>query len=55
MLGRTPGHIKASLMGSSQTLFIENGELVLGTWQGVFFGEFDGPRNRMVLVKMIPD
>lgn len=53
--GNAPAHIKASLMGSSQTLFIENGDLVLGTWQGIFFSEFDGPRNRTVLIKITPD
>lgn len=55
MEGNSPAHIKASLMGSSQTLFIEHGKLVLGTWQGVFFCEFDGPRNRNVIIKIVPD
>lgn len=49
--GNSPAHIKASLFGSSQTVFIEKGKLVLGTWQGIFFCEFDGPRDRTVLVK----
>jgi secondary thiamine-phosphate synthase enzyme len=53
--GNSPAHIKASLMGDSRTLFIENGKLVLGTWQGIFFGEFDGPRSRSVLVKITAD
>jgi secondary thiamine-phosphate synthase enzyme len=53
--GNSPAHIKASLMGSSQTFFIEHGKLVLGTWQGVFFCEFDGPRNRSVIIKIVPD
>ena len=53
--GNSPAHIKASLMGDSRTLFIEEGRLVLGTWQGIFFCEFDGPRNRSVLVKIIGD
>ncbi len=53
--GNAPAHIKASLMGSSQTLVIENGRLVLGSWQGVFLAEFDGPRRRRVLVKVVPD
>ncbi len=52
--GNSPAHVKASLFGSSQTVFIENGKLMLGTWQGVFFGEFDGPRNRTLFVKIIP-
>jgi secondary thiamine-phosphate synthase enzyme len=53
--GNAPAHIKASLMGNSQTLLIEDGKLVLGTWQGIFFCEFDGPRNRGVIVKIMPD
>ena len=53
--GNSPAHIKASLVGSSETLFIENGRLVLGTWQGIFFCEFDGPRNRTMLIKVMPD
>ncbi len=55
MEGNAPAHIKASLVGSSQTLLVEDGRLVLGTWQGIFFCEFDGPRNRSVLVKLVPD
>jgi secondary thiamine-phosphate synthase enzyme len=53
--GNSPAHIKASLIGSSQTLFIEDGKPVLGTWQGIFFCEFDGPRNRSTLVKIVAD
>jgi secondary thiamine-phosphate synthase enzyme len=53
--GNSAAHIKASLIGDSETLFIEDGKLVLGTWQGIFFGEFDGPRNRKILVKIVPD
>ena len=53
--GNAPAHIKASLMGSSEALLVEGGRLVLGTWQGIFLCEFDGPRNRSVLIKMIPD
>lgn len=53
--GNAPAHIKASLIGSSKTLFVESGKLVLGTWQGIFFCEFDGPRNRAVIVKIAPD
>ena len=51
--GNSDAHIKASITGSSQTVFIENGKLKLGTWQGIFFCEFDGPRNRKVWVKII--
>ena len=53
--GNAPAHIKASLMGNVKTLFVENGKPVLGTWQGIFFTEFDGPRNRHVLVKIEAD
>jgi secondary thiamine-phosphate synthase enzyme len=53
--GNSPAHIKASLLGDSRTLFIEDGKLVLGTWQGIFFCEFDGPRSRHVMVKIVAD
>ena len=53
--GNSPAHIKAGLMGDSRTFFVEDGRLVLGTWQGIFFAEFDGPRSRSVLVKVTPD
>ncbi len=53
--GNAAAHIKASLMGSSQTLLVEDGRLVLGTWQGIFLAEFDGPRRRRVLVKLVGD
>ena len=55
MEGNAPAHIKASLLGSSETLLVEGGKIVLGTWQGIFFCEFDGPRNRTMLVKIVPD
>ena len=55
MEGNSPAHIKASLLGSTETLLVEGGEPVLGTWQGVFFCEFDGPRNRKVFIKVVPD
>jgi secondary thiamine-phosphate synthase enzyme len=51
--GNTASHLKASTVGSSQTVLVENSRLVLGTWQGVYFCEFDGPRSRNVLVKII--
>jgi secondary thiamine-phosphate synthase enzyme len=51
--GNSPAHIMASLMGSSVTVFIENGRLVLGTWQKIFFCEFDGPRSRKVIWKLL--
>lgn len=53
--GNSHAHIKASLMGSSVNVFVESATLVLGTWQGIYLGEFDGPRQRSVLVKFIPD
>jgi secondary thiamine-phosphate synthase enzyme len=53
--GNSPAHIKAALIGGSETLLIEDGRLVLGTWQGLFFAEFDGPRSRSVLVKIAAD
>jgi secondary thiamine-phosphate synthase enzyme len=52
--GNSDAHVKASLMGSSQTVFIEDGKLALGTWQSIFFCEFDGPRTRTVWVKIVP-
>jgi len=51
--GNSAAHIKASMIGPSETIFVESGELVLGTWQGIFFCEFDGPRNRKVYVKVM--
>jgi len=53
MEGNSAAHIKASLMGASEMVFVENGELVLGIWQSVFFCEFDGPRTRKVYVKFL--
>jgi len=51
--GNSPAHIKASLIGCFQTVLVESGKLALGTWQGIFFCEFDGPRNRKVHVQVI--
>ena len=51
--GNSDGHIKASLVGSSATVLVEDGRLVLGTWQGIYFAEFDGPRRRRVLVSFL--
>lgn len=53
--GNTAAHLKASTVGASQTVIIENGRLLLGTWQGIYFCEFDGPRNRKFLVKLFQD
>lgn len=51
--GNSPAHVKASLMGSALTVPIHNGKLVLGTWQGICFCEFDGPRNRRLHIQII--
>lgn len=51
--GNADAHVKAALVGSSRQVFIEQGKLKLGTWQGVFFCEFDGPRNREVWLKFL--
>ena len=53
MEGNSDAHIKTSLVGPSQAIIIEGGKLVLGTWQAIFFCEFDGARNRKVNVKTI--
>lgn len=52
--GNSDAHIKASLMGFSQQVLFENRRLVLGTWQGIYFCEFDGPRHRKLLLKFVP-
>ena len=51
--GNSAAHIKSSLFGCSETVIVRNGTLMLGTWQSVFFCEFDGPRNRKVWVKIV--
>ncbi len=53
--GNSPAHIKSILTGTTQTIIIESGRLHLGTWQSIFFCEFDGPRHRQVLVKTMSD
>lgn len=50
--GNAAAHLKASLTGFSQTILVENGQLMLGTWQGIYLVEYDGPRTRKVLVQM---
>ncbi len=52
--GNSDAHVKASLVGSSATVIVEGGAPVLGTWQGVYLCEFDGPRRRTVHLKLIP-
>ena len=54
-VGNCDAHLKASVIGSSKTLLVDHGRLVLGRWQGVFLCEFDGPRRRDLLVKITPD
>lgn len=51
--GNSAAHLKSSLVGASETVIIENGQLMLGTWQGIYFCEYDGPRQRRVLVKIL--
>jgi secondary thiamine-phosphate synthase enzyme len=53
--GNCDAHLKAAVIGSSKTLLVENGQLILGRWQGVFLCEFDGPRRRALRVKVVPD
>ncbi len=52
MEGNADAHIKATLTGTSASCFIEQDKLVLGTWQGIFFCEYDGPRTRKILIKV---
>ncbi len=52
--GNSDSHIKSSLVGASEMVIIEKGRLVLGTWQGIYFTEFDGPRSRDLFLKIIP-
>ena len=53
--GNSDSHAKAILAGTSQTIFVERGRLVLGRWQGIFFCEYDGPRERTMQVKVVAD
>ena len=53
--GNSPAHIKSTLVGSSEWVAIENRRLVLGTWQGIFFCEFDGPRTRKVDIRIMEE
>jgi secondary thiamine-phosphate synthase enzyme len=52
--GNTPAHVKTALVGASQLVPVEDGELALGTWQGVFLCEFDGPRARELVLAFLP-
>ena len=53
MEGNSAAHLKSSMIGFSEQVIIENGRLVLGTWQGIYFCEYDGPRSRKVYIKII--
>jgi secondary thiamine-phosphate synthase enzyme len=53
--GNSAAHIKSSIVGASLSVIIENGRLALGTWQGIYFCEFDGPRHRQLWVKILKD
>jgi secondary thiamine-phosphate synthase enzyme len=53
--GNSDSHMKSVLVGASQTIFVEGGKLQLGRWQGIFFCEFDGPRDRHLQVKVVAD
>ncbi len=55
MEGNSDSHVKSTLVGPNTFVFVEEGKLRLGTWQSIFFCEFDGPRTRKVLVKVVSD
>ena len=55
MEGNSAAHLKASMIGFSEQIIVDDGRLVLGTWQGIWFCEFDGPRRRSVYVKLMGD
>ena len=52
--GNSAAHVKSSLFGCSETIPLENGRIVLGTWQGLYFCEFDGPRRRQLQLRIVP-
>ena len=52
--GNSAAHVKSSLFGCSETIPLENGRLILGTWQGIYFCEFDGPRRRTMQIRVLP-
>jgi secondary thiamine-phosphate synthase enzyme len=53
--GNSPAHLMSTLVGVSKTLLVQDRGLVLGSWQGIYFAEFDGPRRRRVLLKIVPE
>ncbi len=52
--GNSDAHLKSSILGASQTILVQGGRLVLGTWQAIYFAEFDGPRHRKMHVEVVP-
>ena len=53
--GNSPAHLMSTLVGASETLHVTGGRLLLGSWQGIYLAEFDGPRSRRVLVRIVSD
>jgi secondary thiamine-phosphate synthase enzyme len=53
--GNSPAHLMSTVVGASATLLVQRGQIVLGTWQGIYLVEFDGPRSRQVLIKVVAD
>lgn len=53
--GNSPAHLMSTLVGASETLLVRDGRLALGSWQGVYLAEFDGPRRRRMLLKLVPE
>ena len=53
--GNSPAHIMASLVGASEMIFVQDGQLQLGSWQGIYLAEFDGPRRRKVFIQLLRD
>jgi secondary thiamine-phosphate synthase enzyme len=53
--GNSPAHIKSILLGTDHFIFVRNGQLEMGQWQGIFFAEFDGPRHRSIWIKAVND
>lgn len=51
--GNSPAHVKSSIIGCSVTVLVDRGRLILGRWQGIFFCEFDGPRSRQVMIRIL--
>ena len=52
--GNSPAHLMSTLVGASETLLVDSGSLILGSWQGIYLAEFDGPRRRRVVLQIVP-